>query len=353
MLKPSEDQVSRLKRERIAKLEQELEVVLQQEAEHRKKGNIRVSGGFFGEEVTSFGGEVASFAQAGNEVSSRLQERLSFLKHDLSMPISDKIIGPRYKEGTWGGFTIDGQKEYTKDEFMPTVMSNQNREQYHKINLEGKGWTIRSLDGIKFSKLFYTGEGPVTQGGRHYQSSGINLRRCRIQTLGSVKFPPVIYELDLGQNDILHLNNVTFPPCHYLHLNSNLISSLAGCTFPEGIEIINLVDNLISNFEDLNVKALPMSLKHIHLGGNPMTKGLSQDEMEVLNRKILYKIAKERNRAKQPSPVMQPPDPSAPPLSVDDLLGMDGGSKRIISKSSKNKRLHKYKKTNKRRKSKK
>jgi hypothetical protein len=340
------------KLQKISRLKQQLLVVLQQEAEHIKKENKNDSGqfneSFFGD---AFG--ASSFPRSEPLVSARLQEQIDILNQDLTMPISDRIIGPRYKEGTWGGLMRDGQQEYSKEQFMQTVSRYQSdRRELHNINLEGLGWTIPSLDGIKFMPLSVIGQGPLNRGGIQYAGSGVNLRRCRIQTLGSVEFPPVIDELDIGQNDIIHLQGVTFPPCRHLRLNSNLISSLSECIFPEGIETINLVDNFISNFDDLNVIALPMSLRNINLSGNPMTEGYTQDEMEVLNRKILYKIAKERNSAKRSSHVgdQRQPEPSAPPLSVNELLGLEGGSIKTTSRRSKNKRYKKYKKTNKKRK---
>ena len=351
-----QEEIVKRKLQKISRLEQQLRVVLQQEAEHIKKENKNDSGqfneSFFGDAFGDFG--ASSFSPSEPLVSARLREQIDILNQDLTMPISDRIIGPRYKEGTWGGLMHDGQQGYSKEQFMQTVSRYQSdRRELRNINLEGLGWTIPSLDGIKFMPLYVIGQGPLNRGGIQYAGSGVNLRRCRIQTLGSVEFPPVIDELDIGQNDIIHLQGVTFPPCRHLRLNSNLISSLSECTFPEGIETINLVDNLISNFDDLNVIALPMSLRKIHLEGNPMTEGYTQDEMEVLNRKILYKIAKERNSAKRSSHVgdQRPPAPSAPPLSVDELLGLEGGSIKTTSRRSKNKRYKKYKKTNKKRKS--
>lgn len=334
MSKAGEYELTKLKRDRIVRLEQKLQEALLKEAEHEKKnprrngrdGGFGGSDGFFSEEGGGFSGESLE-----NEVSRQLKERLDFLKDDLSIPISDKIIGPTDKKNDFGRF-VEGNREYTKDEFMSNVYELHNRiRDLKNIDIERMRYTIPSLEGITFRPLFYIGEGPITHFGSHYIGSGINLRRCRIQTLGNVHFPSVIDELNIGYNDISHLRGVTFPPCRHLYLNSNLISSLDGCVFPEGIQIIHLQDNLISKFDDLNVSLLPMSLKQIHLSENPLTEGMTQEELELLNRKILYKIAKTLYRAKQPKSKIVVPPASAPPLEL-------GGS--LQKKSRKHKKNH-------------
>jgi hypothetical protein len=143
-----------------------------------------------------------------------------------------------------------------------------------------------------------------------------------------------------------------------LGLGGNFISSLHGCKFSDEMAtVIDLRDNLISTFEDLNVAALPKWLAKINLEGNPIVNGLSSDELEELHRKILYRIIKEHNRAKRPSHVtVSPPPPSAPPLEYDNLLDRPlefggpffGGSKQKTRKPER-KLKRKNQKTNKRR----
>jgi hypothetical protein len=330
MSKAVEDELTKLKRERIVRLEQKLQDALLKEAEQQKRNPL-------GESLE-------------NKVSGQIKEWLDFLKEDdLSGPNSDKIIGPNDEKDGWGRL-VGGNREYTKEEFMSKVYQLHNdKRELNGINIESMRYRIPSLDGITFRPLFVIGEGPTSEYGFHYTGSGISLRRCRIHTLGNVKFPPVIHNLNIGYNDIVHLRGVSFPSCRHLYLNSNLISSLQGCVFPEGIEIINLQDNLISNFDDLNVSSLPMSLKQIHLQENPLTEGMTQEELEMLNRKILYKIAKTRYRAKQPKPEIVVPPASAPPLDVNDLLGLGGGSLQKRSSKHNHKQYTNHKKTNKKR----
>ena len=351
MSKAGEDELTKLKRERIERLEQKLQDTLLKVAEQQKR-NPRRGGisegfggidGFFGQECGGFGG-----GSLENEVSRQLKERLDFLKEDdLSRPISDKIIGPNDKmEDGWR--LVGGNREYTKDEFMSKVYQlHYDKRDLKNIDIESMRYTIPSLDGIIFRELFYIGHGPITPYGAHYAGSGINLRRCRIHTLGNVQFPSVIDELNIGYNDIMHLQGVSFPSCRHLYLNSNLISSLHGCVFPEGIQIIHLQDNLISKFDDLNVSSLPMSLTQIHLSENPLTEGMTQEELEMLNRKILYKIAKTRYRAKQTKSEIVVPPASAPPLDFDggSLQKKSRKHKKKSRKYNKCKQYRKYKKT--------
>ena len=241
-----------------------------------------------------------------------IQERIKYLREGLAIPVSDKIIGQDGKERT---------KEQFQEELHHVPWSG--REYQHRVHLED--WTIPSLDGFKFNPLYYNGVGPVTVGSAVYSSAIVNLSRCRIRTLGSVEFPPVVNSIGLIDNDITDLQGVTFPPCTRIHLGGNLITSLHGCTFTDSAEmapeVLDLRDNLISKFEDLNVVALPKWLARINLERNPISDGLSADELEELHRKVLYRIMKDRNRAKHPSPVaVCPPPPSAPPPEPDDLL---------------------------------
>lgn len=332
MSKAGENELTKLKRERIERLERTLQDSLLKEAEQQKRNSGQFKGSL------------------GNDEHRRLKETLDFFKEDdLSRPISDKIIGPNDKKNDWG-MLVGGNREYTKDEFMSKVYQVHNdKRDLKNIDIESMRYTIPSLDGLIFRPLFYIGEGPISYFGNTYTGCGINLRRCRIHTLGNVQFPPVIDELKIDFNDITDLRGVTFPSCRHLFLNYNLISSLVGCVFPEGIEFIYLHANLISKFDDLNVSSLPMSLKQIHLSGNPLTEGMTQEELEMLNRKILYKIAKTRYRAKQPKPELVAPQPSAPLLDIDDLLGLGGGLRRKKSFNFKHKQYIKHKKTIKRR----
>ena len=283
------DELTRLKKIRIERLEGELQETQRQEQRQAQ-----------GLEFSPWG-----------PPSRVIQERIQYLREGLAIPVSDKIIGQE-----------DG-KERTKEQFQQElhVVKWERRDQRHFMRLED--WTIPSLDGFKFNPLYYNGVGPVTVGSTHYNSSYVILSRCRIRTLGSVEFPPVVHSIGLSDNDITDLRGVTFPPCMGLDLGGNLITSLRGCTFSDEMPtVLNLRDNLISKFEDLNVAALPKWLARIDLARNPISDGLSADELEELHRKVLYRIMKDRNRAKHPSPVAvcPPPPPSAPPLEPDDLL---------------------------------
>jgi hypothetical protein len=90
-----------------------------------------------------------------------------------------------------------------------------------------------------------------------------------------------------------------------------------------------------------------MSLKQIHLDENPLTEGMTQEELEMLNRKILYKIAKTRYRAKQPKSEIVVPPASAPPLDFDggSLQKKSRKHKKKSRKYNKCKQYRKYKKT--------
>jgi hypothetical protein len=151
-----------------------------------------------------------------------------------------------------------------------------------------------------------------------------------------------------------------------ISLAGNFITSLHGCTFTDSAEMapeLDLRDNLISKFEDLNVVALPKWLTRINLERNPISDGLSADGLEELHRKVLYRIMKDRNRAKRPIP--SPPPASAPPLEPGELSvegpintnsnvfngDFNGGSKLTTKKIRKSARKLKRKnqKTNKRR----
>lgn len=275
------DELTRLKKIKIERLEGELQETQRQEQRQRQE---------------------LEFNPRATPPSHAIQERIKYLREGLSRPVSDKIIGQ------------DG-KERTNEQFQQSL-----QDQNSSVQLED--WTIPSLDGFKFRPLFYRGFGPITVDSQVYSSAFVNMSRCRIRTLGSVEFPPVVQSIGLSDNDITDLQGVTFPPCMGINLAGNLITSLRGCTFSDEMAtVLNLRDNLISKFEDLNVVALPKWLARINLERNPISDGLSADELEELHRKVLYRIMKDRNRAKHPSPVAvcPPPPPSAPPLEPDDL----------------------------------
>lgn len=272
MSNPVEDELTKMKKERIAKLE---------------KINARLPDGAYREMI---------------------RDKIKYFKEDLSLPILESNVGNQFSVyniiNNWSNF---------KWIFPP------------------------SLEGIKF---FPTSVPELEQPHREF-----NLSRYRIQTLGSVELPQVD-TLNLSNNNIIHLQGVTFPPCNRLNLSYNLISSLHGCVFPGDwrerscLTYLDLRFNRITNFEDLNVKALPMSLKEIFLDGNPITDGMTGGEREALQRKVLYKIAKQRVH----------PAPSAPPPDVDEVLSIGG---RPTQLKPKRKITHNLKKMNKKRKSKK
>jgi hypothetical protein len=283
--------------------------------------------------------------------SDNLEERLKYLREGLAIPVSDKIITPN---GT----------ELTKEQFQEElrIVKWEQRDYRHRMHLED--WTIPSLDGIKFNPLYMNGHGPITVNGPHYERSSVQLTRCRIRTLGSVEFPPVVHTIALINNDITDLRGVIFPPCMHIWLGGNLITSLHGCTFSDEMPtLLDLQHNLISSFEDLNVAALPKRLSSINLEGNPIADGLSADEIEELHRKVLYRIMKERNRAKRPGPaIVSPPPASAPSLEqLDEIsssavggVAFDGfGGSKQKRRSSIRKLKRKKRKTNKMNKSRK
>lgn len=247
------------------------------------------------------------------------QEQIQFLKQSLDTPISNKIIE---RNG----------KEYTKEEFQNYITDRYFGLYDDGLRMYLDDWTIPSLDGLKFKPFFHRGFGPVTEPDGTSRAS-LSLSKCRIRTLGSVEFPPIMYELKIDNNDITDLQGVTFPRCSYIDLGNNFITSLHGCSFSEGTTQINLRNNFISKIEDLNVASLPMTLIRINLEGNPITDGFSPDEFEELSRKILYKIAKERNRIKRTSSIFVSPEPSAPPLDLDTSgHNLNGGSKKTKRK---------------------
>jgi len=329
MSRAGEDELTKLKRERIARLEIKLQESLLEEAEQQKRNSSRggISDGFFGEEGGGFGGESLKTIQ--------LREKIQFLKDSFAkQSIPDYIVG------------VDGK--ITKKQFQENITKyvfHSNPGGQETIRCSG---IIPSLDGITLPTLFrygglndggYVNE-PKTQeefnalktSRSGHSRCNVELSRCGIRTLGSVKFPPFAYTINLSDNDITSLNGVIFGRCVELNLACNFISSLKGCHFSEGTTTLDLRDNNITTLADLNLRALPRSLERIILDGNPIMDnpdGILGYETAIYNeimRSIRY----------------PPPVPSAP-----NLLDIYGGSKQKPKTKRKTKR--KIKKTNKNR----
>ena len=338
MQSPQVSELNRLKMLRIQRLENELQQNAEQEEQERRQSA----------QQNAFGDAWGGPGTPAMIRASQIREQIRFLEEGMRKPISEKIFSP------------DGV-ELTKEEFQankffvgkPVVGAGEwsrDRSQYDLT-----GWTIPSLDGIVF------GPCRVVQLGSMHHACNVSLSKCRIRTLGSVEFPQgqVGGSVSFANNDITQLERVRFPSCERINLRDNFITSLRGCTFLEGTAEINLENNFISNLEDLNVGALPMSLKRIILDGNPITDRLSYDQKETLTRKILYEISEAHNplplarpppRAPNASAPSAPPPASAPPASappdVDfgDLFFGGGGVKRPIKKIRKS--LRKLKRNN-------
>ena len=348
---PQISELNRLKELRIRRLENDLQQNAEQEERERRQAEAAQPGAFGDAFGDAFGGHAWGPAY-------QIREQIHFLQEGMRRPVSEKIFGP------------DGL-ELTKEQFQSRIMSHNfffekpgawgppsTFRDTSKYDLTG--WTIPSLDGIVF------GPCRVVSLGSMHHACNVSLQKCRIRTLGSVELPQGLRgSVSFANNDITQLERVRFPSCEIIILKDNFIRSLRGCTFLEGTAEINLENNFISNLEDLNFGALPMSLKRIILDGNPITDGLSYDEKETLTRKILYEISEAHNplplarlpplapplapNASAPPAPPRAPNASAPPASAppdvdfgDMFFG--GGVNRIIKK--KRKSLRKFKRDN-------
>lgn len=329
------DELTRLKKIRIERLEGELQNALQEE-----KTTSRLQGHSFGEEVNPWGGR-----------SQRINEKIQFLKDGLARPVSDKIIGG-----------IEG--EHTKEEFQQNI----KRYVFH-TNPGGQeairliGWTIPSLDNIKLPQLFKLGVGYIQRPNNPeefqrlknpingYSNCNVELTRCGIKTLGAVEFPPFAYTINLSDNDIIHLNHVQFGRCVEINLARNFISTLRGSRFSEGTTSIELEDNFISRIEDLNIESLPRTLERIGLAGNPITDRLTGEQHNALQQEILQRIRTPVHPSQEPSAPHDVHEPFTP-MNVNPNVyrGNWGGSKLTTKKTRKSVRKLKRKnrKTNKR-----
>lgn len=342
---PQISELNRLKELRIRRLENDLQQNAEQEERERQQAEAAQTGAF----GDAFGD---AFGHAWGP-AYQIREQIRFLQEGMRKSVSEKIFSP------------DGV-ELTKEEFQSRIMSHNfffgkpgffpSSPDTSKYDLTG--WTIPSLDGIVFGPCRV-----VSLGSMHNACNVISLQKCRIRTLGSVELPQGLRgSVSFANNDITQLERVRFPNCEIIILKDNFIKSLRGCTFLEGTAEINLENNFISNLEDLNFGALPMSLKRIILDGNPITDGLSYDEKETLTRKILYEISEAHNPLPlaRPPPLAPPlapnasappapPPASAPPASAPPNvdfghLFFGGGGKRTIKK--KRKSLRKFKRDN-------
>jgi hypothetical protein len=347
---PQVSELNRLKELRIRRLENDLQQNAEQEERERQQAEAAQTGAF----GDAFDGH--TWGTPAQIRASQIREQIRFLQEGMRKPVSEKIFGP------------DGV-ELTKEQFQSRIRFHDfffgkpgawgpPHQDTSKYDLTG--WTIPSLDGIVF------GPCRVVSLGSMHHACNVSLQKCRIRTLGSVELPQGLRgSVSFANNDITQLERVRFPNCEIIILKDNFIRSLRGCTFLEGTAEINLENNFISNLEDLNFGALPMSLKRIILDGNPITDGLSYDEKETLTRKILYEISEAHNplplarlpplapplapNASAPPAPPRAPNASAPPASAPlDLdfgdMFFGGGGKRTIKK--KRKSLRKFKRDN-------
>jgi hypothetical protein len=349
MQSPQVSELNRLKMLRIQRLENDLQQNAEQEQEERRQSEAAQPG--------AFGDAFDGHTWGGPAMirASQIREQIHFLQEGMRNSVSEKIFGP------------DGV-ELTKEEFQSRIMSHNfffgkpdawGPPDRDTSKYDLTGWTIPSLDGIVFSQC------RVVQLGSMHHACNVSLQKCRIRTLGSVELPQgqVRGSVSFANNDITQLERVRFPSCERINLRDNFIRSLRGCTFLEGTAEINLENNFISNLEDLNFGALPMSLKRIILDGNPITDGLSYDEKETLTRKILYEISEAHNplplarlpplapnaappRAPNASapPASGPPASAPPDVDFGNLFFGGGGVKRTIKR--KRKSLRKFKRNN-------
>lgn len=348
LLNPTVRELNELKNLRIRRLENDLQQnAEQEEREREQEERERPAEAFFNDTV----GYTPAMIRA-----SQIREQMRFLQEEMRKPVSEKIFSPN-------------GVELTKEEFQSRIMHHNfffgkpgpwGPPHLDTSKYDLTGWTIPSLDGIAFSLCRV-----MQQSGVVHYACNVSLEKCRIRTLGSVELPQgqVRGYISFANNDITHLERVRFPNCG-INLKDNFIRSLRGCTFSEGTTEINLENNFISNLEDLNVGALPMSLKQINLHGNPIMDGLSYEQKETLTRKIIYEISEAHN----PLPIARPPPraphastthvptvyrddnalappPSAPPDNdFGDMFFVSGGAKRTIKK--KRKSLRKSKRNN-------
>jgi len=361
MSKPVENELTKLKKERIARLERDLDVALHKEAKEAEETTKKRGESIFGfdsEEGFGFGGwrELPSL---------HIKERIRFLRDSLERkPIPDNMVG------------VDGG--ITKAQFQQNI-----RKYVFHTNpggnevIRGSGLQIPSLDGIELPILFrygglndggYVNEPKTQQEFNALKTShsghsrcNVEFSRCGIRILGSVKFPPFAYTINLSDNDITSLNGVNFGRCVEINLARNFISSLRGCRFLEGTTTLDLRDNNIKSLTDINVRALPRSLERIILDGNPIMD--NPDNIAGYESAIYNQIF---SNIKNPPPLpsaplldsserflfressQAQPQPSAPELSL-----LQGGVKRKRKSKTKRKKTCKAKKTNNTRKSKK
>ena len=323
MEKPREDELTRLKRKRIDRLNQDLRVALKKETEESKNP------------LNHFGREEGEEFVTWSRPSVQIKERIQFLEDSITrQPIPDNIV-----EVNGGGITKEQfQQNITKYVF------HKNQGGQEMIRCSGQ---IPSLDGIILPTLFRSGglndggyvNEPKTQEEFNalktsrscHSRCNVELSRCGIRILGSVQFPPFAYTINLSDNDITSLNGVKFGRCVEINLARNFISSLKGCSFSEGTTTLDLRDNNITKLADLNIRAFPRSLERIILDGNPLMDpdGIVGYETAIYN-EIMRFIR------------VPPPVPSAPNLSE-----IGGGSKQ--KSKTKRKTRRKVKKTNKKR----
>ena len=325
MEKPREDELTRLKRKRIDRLNQDLQVALEKETEESKNP---LNYPHFGREE---GGDFGTWSGP----SVQIKERIQFLEDSFTrQPIPDNIVG------------VDGG--ITKEQFQQNITKyvfGTNQGGQEVIRCSGQ---IPSLDGIELPILFrygglndggYVNE-PKTQeefNALKTSRSGhsrckVELSRCGIRILGSVQFPPFAYTINVSDNDITSLNGVKFGRCVEINLARNFISSLKGCSFSEGTTTIDLRDNNITKIADLNIRAFPRSLERIILDGNPLMD--NPDRIAGYETAIYNEIMRF---------IRAPPDVSSAP----DLSELGGGSKQ--KSKTKRKTRRKVKKTNKKR----
>ena len=324
MEKPREDELTRLKRKRIDRLNQDLQVALKKETEESKNP------------LNHFGREEGEEFVTWSRPSVQIKERIQFLEDSITrQPIPDNIV-----EVNGGGIT----KEQFRQNITKYVFHT-NQGGQEMIRCSGQ---IPSLDGIELPTLFrygglnngeYVNE-PKTQeefNALKTPRSGhlrcnVELSRCGIRILGSVQFPPFAYTINVSDNDITSLKGVKFGRCVEINLARNFISSLKECSFSEGTTTLDLRDNNITKLANLNIRALPGSLERIILDGNPIMDnpdGIAGYETAMYNEIMSF--------IRDPPPV-----PSAP-----DLSELDGGSKQ--KSTTKRKTRRKVKKTNKKR----
>jgi hypothetical protein len=331
MEKPREDELVKLKQERIARLNKDLQTELAKNA--KETTNPWVSEFGIDADTNDFGGGGGEFMVLP---SQQITERIQFLEDSLRrQPIEENNV-------------LVGDKIIKKDDFNRNItifVFHTNPGGREVIRFYGQ---IPSLDGIKLPILFRYGglndgeyvNAPKTQKEFHalktsrsgHRNCNVELSRCGIRKLGSVEFPPFAYTINLSDNDITSLQGVTFGHCVEINLARNFISSLNGCRFSEGTTLLDLRDNNITKLADLNFEALPRSLERVILDGNPIMdnpEGITGYETTIYNEIMRY--------IREP-----PPKPSAP-----QLTDIPGGSKQ--KSKTKRKVIRKLKKTNKQR----